>query len=119
MWCAVTPTYHRASLDSLPGLAAVAHNNAMYLAHQLVTLGFLYRDQLPVQLQQHSLTFTDLVPRLRDVGANVLLATMRKQRDVVKQILAGAGFATLSSDRRLATGAEQVNYSSNLVKKFV
>ena len=62
MWCAVVPTYHKAKLESLPQVAAVAHNSAMYLAHRCVTLGFLFRDRLP-SLAQHSLTFIDIVPR--------------------------------------------------------
>jgi centromere/kinetochore protein ZW10 len=62
LWCAVVPTYHKAKLESLPQVAAVAHNSAMYLAHRCVTLGFLYRDRLPA-LAQHSLTFIDIVPR--------------------------------------------------------
>ena len=62
LWCAVVPTYHKAKLESLPQVAAVAHNSAMYLAHRCVTLGFLFRDRLP-SLAQHSLTFIDIVPR--------------------------------------------------------
>jgi len=107
MWCAVTPTYHRTALETLPQQAAVVHNNAMYLAHQLVTLGFLYKEKLPESLQKHSLTFIDLVPRLREVGANVLLASMKRQREQLRQILTTAGFISLSSDRRLPSGAEQ------------
>jgi len=121
MWCAVTPTYHRTALESLPQQAAVVHNNAMYLAHHLVTLGFLYKEKLHESLQKHSLTFIDLVPRLREVGANVLLDCMKRQREQLRQILTTAGFTSLSNDRRLPSGAEQsikqvVHHLSHLQK---
>ena len=46
LWCAVVPTAHKSNLESLPQLAAIAHNSALYLAHKLVTLGFLYKVSL-------------------------------------------------------------------------
>jgi len=105
LWCAVTPTYHKTALESLPQVAALAHNSAMYLAHHMVTLGFSHRDKLGDKVGQ---TITvDLVPRLRGVGADMLLASMRLQRDNLKQILQTAGFPNLAVDRRLSTGVEQ------------
>jgi len=107
LWCAVTPTYHASSLSSLPQLAALAHNSAMYLAHKLVTLGFSYRDKLSAVSAGGVPTLVDLVPRLREVGADVLLASLRLQRDQLKGILSTAGFPALATDRRLSSGAEQ------------
>ena len=109
LWSAVTPTYHSAILSSLPQTAALAHNSAFYLAHQLVTLGFQYRDKLPaVTAGTGGLpTFVDLVPKLREVGGDLLLASMRLHRDNLKQILNTAGFPALATDRRLSSGAEQ------------
>jgi len=108
LWCAVTPTYHAASLSSLPQLAALAHNSAMYLAHKLVTLGFTYKEKLSAVSGIGGVpTLVDLVPRLREVGADTLLASLRLQRDQLKQILNTAGFPALATDRRLSSGAEQ------------
>ena len=109
LWCAVTPIYHAQILSSLPQSAALAHNSAFYLAHQLVTLGFHYRDKLPgVTASTGGIpTFVDLVPKLREVGADLLLSSMRRHRDTLKQILNTAGFAALATDKRLCTGAEQ------------
>jgi len=109
LWCAVTPTYHSAILSSLPQTAALAHNSAFYLAHQLVTLGFQYKDKLPAVTASTGgiPTFVDLVPKLREVGADILLASMRRHRDTLKQILNTAGFAALATDKRLSSGAEQ------------
>jgi len=104
LWCAVTPTFHRDAIESLPQVAALAHNSGMYLAHQLVTLGFSYRDKLP---SLSSPTLVDLVPSLREAAAEMLLTSMRLQRDKLKAILTTAGFPGLATDRRLSTGAEQ------------
>jgi len=104
LWCAVTPTFHRDAIESLPQVAALAHNSGMYLAHQLVTLGFSYRDKLP---SLSSPTLVDLVPSLREAAADMLLTSMRLQRDKLKAILTTAGFPGLATDRRLSTGAEQ------------
>ena len=109
LWCAVTPTFHSSILSSLPQTAALAHNSAFYLAHQLVTLGFQYRDKLPAVTAGTGgvPTFVDLVPKLREVGGDLLLASMRLHRDSLKQILNTAGFPALATDRRLSSGAEQ------------
>ena len=109
LWCAVTPTYHSSVLSTLPQTAALAHNSAFFLAHQLVTLGFKYKDKLPaVSAGPGGIpTFVDLVPSLREVGGELLLASMRSQRDQLKQILNTAGFPALATDRRLSSGAEQ------------
>ena len=42
LWCAVTPTYHSSLLSSLPQTAALAHNSAFYLAHQVITYLLFY-----------------------------------------------------------------------------
>jgi len=109
LWCAVTPTYHSSVLSTLPQTAALAHNSAFFLAHKLITLGFQYKDKLPAVSAGPSgiPTFVDLVPSLREVGGELLLASMRSQRDQLKQILNTAGFPALATDRRLSSGAEQ------------
>lgn len=39
----VVPTYHKENLRKLPQLAAIHHNNCMYIAHHLLTLGHQFR----------------------------------------------------------------------------
>jgi len=109
LWCAVTPTYHSSALNSLPQTAALAHNSAFYLAHKLVTLGFLYKDKLPAVSSGPGFipTFVDLVPSLREVGGEILLTSLRSQRDQLKQILNTDSFQALATNRRLSSGAEQ------------
>ena len=109
LWCAVTPTYHSSALNSLPQTAALAHNSAFYLAHKLVTLGFLYKDKLPAVSSGPGVipTFVDLIPSLKEVGGEMLLASLRSQRDQLKQILSTDSFQALATNRRLSSGAEQ------------
>ena len=108
LWCAVIPTYHASSLSSLPQSAALAHNSAMFLAHKLITLGFRYKEKLSSIPGISGIpSLVDLVPSLREVGADILLASLRLQRDQLKEILNTAGFPALATDRRLSSGAEQ------------
>merc|ERR1711962_123376 len=106
LWCAVVPTFHKANLESLPQLSAIAHNSALYLAHKLVTLGFLYKDRLPA-LSQHVPTFVDIVPRLREVAGEIMKKSMRIQRDTVISTLGNAGINNAGSERRLSSGVDQ------------
>ena len=104
LWCAVVPTFHKSNLESLPQLSAIAHNSALYLAHKLVTLGFLYKEKLPA-LSQHTPTFIDIVPRLRTVGGEMMLRSMRIQRDSIVSTLSNLNSA--GSERRLSSGVDQ------------
>lgn len=106
LWCAVVPTFHKSNLESLPQLSAIAHNSAMYLAHKLVTLGFLYKEKLSA-LAKHTPTFIDIVPRLRTVGGEIMLQSMRIQRDSIISTLSNAGMTSAGSERRLSSGVDQ------------
>ena len=101
LWCAVVPTYHKTKLETLPQLSAIAHNSAMYLSHQLITLGFQYKDRIPA-LSQHVPTFVDIVPRLRNVGGEMMLKSMRIQRDSILSTLGNAAMYNAGTERRLA-----------------
>ena len=76
---------------------------------KLVTLGFLYKDKLPAVSSGPGFipTFVDLVPSLREVGGEILLTSLRSQRDHLKQILNTDSFQALATNRRLSSGAEQ------------
>lgn len=52
----------------LPQLAAIQHNNCMYLAHHLLTLGHHFRAHLPQALGEGLATFVDMVPGFRKLG---------------------------------------------------
>lgn len=61
-------TPSRENLLKFPHLAAIQHNNCMYLAHQLLTLGHHFRAHLPQPLSEGVATFVDMVPGFRNLG---------------------------------------------------
>lgn len=77
LYCAVVPVYHKEEIETLPQQTAVHHNNSMYIAHCLLTLGSRYELALPLSVP---VTFVDLVPELRKSGVEAFLAQMRRQR---------------------------------------
>ncbi|XP_033112158.1 centromere/kinetochore protein zw10 homolog [Anneissia japonica] len=91
LYCAVIPTYHKDSLAKFPQLSALHHNNCMYIAHHLLTLGHQYRDQLPPPLCQGSATFVDEIPQFRHLATDCFMEQMRTQRNQVIEYLNGAG----------------------------
>uniref|UniRef100_A0A8C3UIX8 Zw10 kinetochore protein n=1 Tax=Catharus ustulatus TaxID=91951 RepID=A0A8C3UIX8_CATUS len=68
LFCEVVPTYHRETLQKLPQLAAIHHNNCMYIAHHLLTLGHQFRYSSAGVLSSVAVTFVDLVPGFRRLG---------------------------------------------------
>ncbi|KAF4794228.1 Centromere/kinetochore protein zw10 like protein [Turdus rufiventris] len=68
LFCEVVPTYHRENLQKLPQLAAIHHNNCMYIAHHLLTLGHQFRYSSASVLSSVTVTFVDLVPGFRRLG---------------------------------------------------
>ena len=87
LFCAVLPTYHSSTIAELPRVAAIQHNNCMYLAHHLITLGHQFHAHLPSPLNSEVTTFIDQVPIVRQLGEDCFLAEMRKQRDCILECL--------------------------------
>ena len=59
--------------STLPQLSALHHNNCMYIAHHLLTLGHQFRPKLPEPLNQSVASFVDLVPTIRQMGEKCFL----------------------------------------------
>ena len=87
LFCAVLPSYHRSTIAGIPRVAAVQHNNCMFLAHHLITLGHQFHSHLPPPLNSSVTTFIDQVPIVRQLGEDCFLAEMRKQRDCILECL--------------------------------
>ncbi|XP_038044149.1 centromere/kinetochore protein zw10 homolog [Patiria miniata] len=77
IFCDVVPTYHRDSLQKLPQVCPLHHNNCMYIAHHLLTLGHQYRQSLPPPLCDGTSTFVDLIPVFRKLASECFLAQMK------------------------------------------
>ncbi|KAK3747313.1 hypothetical protein QZH41_016941 [Actinostola sp. cb2023] len=101
LFCNVVPTYHQESLATLPQLAALHHNNCMYISHLLLTIGHQFKSHLPEPLNQGAATFVDLVPTIRGLGEKCLLEQLRRQRSQLLDIVKNAdGFADAHEDDR-------------------
>ncbi|XP_048471545.1 centromere/kinetochore protein zw10 homolog [Rhincodon typus] len=86
----VVPTYHKDTLQKLPQLAAIHHNNCMYIAHHLITLGHQFQCNLPSPLCNGAATFVDFVPSFRRLGTECFLVQLRSQRDELLERLSNA-----------------------------
>ncbi|NWR45342.1 ZW10 protein, partial [Regulus satrapa] len=90
LFCEIVPTYHRENLQKLPQLAAIHHNNCMYIAHHLLTLGHQFRYGSSSVLSNRAATFVDLVPAFRRLGMECFQAQMRVQKGEILERLSSA-----------------------------
>ena len=86
MYNDVLPVTHNESLKSFPLNSALGYNNCMYLAHECLQI-FIPAEKLPDPLNRRPLTFSDLVPKLRQTGIEVFMAQMRRLRDQFRSLL--------------------------------
>uniref|UniRef100_A0A8C6XKL8 Centromere/kinetochore protein zw10 homolog n=1 Tax=Naja naja TaxID=35670 RepID=A0A8C6XKL8_NAJNA len=100
LFCDVVPMYHKENLQKLPQLAAIHHNNCMYIAHHLLTLGHQFRSQL----SDGTATFIDLVPGFRKLGTKCFLTQMRVQKEELLE--------RLSTSRNFSNLDDEDNYSA-------
>jgi len=97
----VLPTYHKQHLSTLPQLSALHHNNCMYIAHHLLTLGHQFRSKLPEPLNQGVASFVDLVPVIRQMGEKCFLDQLKKQQSNLLELVKNTdGFANVHEDAK-------------------
>ncbi|XP_045496753.1 centromere/kinetochore protein zw10 homolog [Colias croceus] len=84
LYDAVVPYHHENFLLTIPQYVALFHNNCMYLAHNLQTLGDKWMNLLEGREVTYAISFVDLVQKMRDLGYKYLTMQMQQQR---KQIL--------------------------------
>ncbi|NXU11492.1 ZW10 protein, partial [Pardalotus punctatus] len=95
----VVPTYHRENLQKLPQLAAIHHNNCMYIAHHLLTLGHQFRYRSTGVLSSGAATFVDLVPGFRRLGMECFLAQMRVQKgEILERLSSARNFSNMDDE---------------------
>ncbi|XP_076628616.1 zeste-white 10 kinetochore protein isoform X1 [Colletes latitarsis] len=107
MYSGLVPEHHRKFLETIPQQVAVFHNNCMYLAHHLLTLGHEYRDKLPESIQKYNLTFADQILILRNVGSTYFLEHMKYQRNIIFDILKESGLSALGQASELQPSTER------------
>lgn len=115
----VVPTYHKEKLLKFPHLAAIQHNNCMYLAHQLLTLGHHFRNHLPQPLSEGVATFVDMVPGFRKLGAQCFLAQMNVQRaELLERLSTAHNFCNLDDEDNYIAASKAVRQVIHQLKQL-
>uniref|UniRef100_A0A8C2P1J6 Zw10 kinetochore protein n=1 Tax=Capra hircus TaxID=9925 RepID=A0A8C2P1J6_CAPHI len=105
----VVPTYHKENLQKLPQLAAIHHNNCMYIAHHLLTLGHQFRLRLAPILCDGTTTFVDLVPGFRRLGTECFLAQMRAQKvELLERLSSARNFSNMDDEDSYSAASKAV-----------
>ncbi|XP_036381635.1 centromere/kinetochore protein zw10 homolog isoform X2 [Megalops cyprinoides] len=115
----VVPTYHKENLLKLPQLAAIHHNNCMFIAHHLLTLGHQFRHHLPHPLCEGVGTFVDLVPGFRKQGTECFLEQMRAQRaEMLERLSTARNFANLDIEENYSNASKAVRQVIHQLKRL-
>uniref|UniRef100_A0A3B5LXJ6 Centromere/kinetochore protein zw10 homolog n=1 Tax=Xiphophorus couchianus TaxID=32473 RepID=A0A3B5LXJ6_9TELE len=115
----VVPTYHKENLLKFPHLAAVQHNNCMYLAHHLLTLGHHFRAHLPQPLSEGVATFVDMVPGFRKLGAQCFLAQLNVQRaELLERLSTAHNFCNLDDEDNYTAASKAVRQVIHQLKQL-
>ncbi|CAM9549596.1 unnamed protein product [Chrysoparadoxa australica] len=88
---AVVPVHHADQITHVPRIAALFHNDCLYIAHHVVTLGHQYRQRLPPPINKVA-TMVDMVPLFRDLGEARLADQLKQQRKQLREFLRGVDF---------------------------
>lgn len=119
LFCAVLPSHHRCEIAELPRVAAIVHNNSMFLAHNLLVLGHQFHSRLPPPLNSQVATFIDQVTVIRQLGEECFLAEMRKQSGIVQECLKVSGtLDDVSSEPKRTSVQRGIQQAMLQVKKL-
>uniref|UniRef100_A0A8C8U534 Centromere/kinetochore protein zw10 homolog n=1 Tax=Peromyscus maniculatus bairdii TaxID=230844 RepID=A0A8C8U534_PERMB len=115
----VVPTYHKENLQKLPQLAAIHHNNCMYIAHHLLTLGHQFRLRLAPILCDGTTTFVDLVPGFRRLGTECFLAQMRAQKgELLERLSSARSFSNMDDEENYSAASRAVRQILHQLKRL-
>ncbi|XP_062867959.1 centromere/kinetochore protein zw10 homolog [Trichomycterus rosablanca] len=113
----VVPTYHKDNLLKFPHLAAIHHNNCMFLAHHLLTLGHQFRPHLP--LKDGVAYFVDLVPGFRKLGAQCFVAQMNVQKaEMLERLSTARNFSNLDDEDNYTAASKAVRQVIHQLKRL-
>ncbi|KAK3524327.1 hypothetical protein QTP70_028060 [Hemibagrus guttatus] len=113
----VVPTYHKDNLLKFPHLAAIQHNNCMFLAHHLLTLGHQFRPHLP--LKDGVAYFVDLVPGFRKLGAQCFVAQMNVQKaEMLERLSTARNFSNLDDEDNYTAASKAVRQVIHQLKRL-
>ncbi len=86
LFIAISNAYHQETVSVIPRNAMVQHNNFMFVAHNLLTIGHQFHSHIKCI---DSVSFIDYVPRLRKLGEDCFLSEMEKQSNSILECLSG------------------------------
>uniref|UniRef100_A0A8B9KJK0 Centromere/kinetochore protein zw10 homolog n=1 Tax=Astyanax mexicanus TaxID=7994 RepID=A0A8B9KJK0_ASTMX len=113
----VVPTYHKDNLLKFPHLAAIQHNNCMFLAHHLLTLGHQFRPYLP--MKDGVVYFVDLVPGFRKLGAQCFVAQMNVQKaEMLERLSTARNFSNLDDEDNYSAASKAVRQVIHQLKRL-
>ena len=87
LYRAVIPATYGKEISNIPRTAAVLHNDCVYFAHRLLTLGLEYRNKFPGEDSPVKCTFIDLVPMLRELADQTMTNMIKHQLQQVSEIV--------------------------------
>uniref|UniRef100_A0A672V7I0 Centromere/kinetochore protein zw10 homolog n=1 Tax=Strigops habroptila TaxID=2489341 RepID=A0A672V7I0_STRHB len=107
------------NLQKLPQLAAIHHNNCMYIAHHLLTLGHQFRYRLTNILCDGAATFVDLVPGFRRLGMECFLAQMRVQKgEILERLSSARNFSNMDDEENYCAANKAIRQVLHQLKRL-
>ena len=97
LFIALSNAYHQKTMSEIPRNAMIQHNNFMYVAHNLLTIGHQFHSH--IKSLDH-VSFIDYVPRLRKLGEECFLSEMEKQSSSILECLSSFKSFDEVSDRQ-------------------
>jgi len=96
---AIVAARHARTLERVPQLCAIFHNDCMFLAHECLLLGHQFKPKFQPPLS-HTATFVDMVPPFRQLAERYFSVQMGQQQAELMQCLDNArGFANLEDEQ--------------------
>jgi len=93
---AIIPTLYASEIESIPRMAAILHNDCVYLAHEASLLGSEYKrkfrssnenSQSKTHLLSEVCTFVDMVPPFRDLANKSMGAMLEVQKSQLFELI--------------------------------
>ncbi|KFP81419.1 PREDICTED: centromere/kinetochore protein zw10 homolog, partial [Acanthisitta chloris] len=115
----VVPTYHKESLQKFPQLAAIHHNNCMYIAHHLLTLGHQFHYRMTHIVCNGTATFVDMVPGFRRLGMECFLAQMRVQKgEILERLSSARNFSNMDDEENFQAANKAIRQVLHQLKRL-
>ncbi|KAL6077818.1 ribosome biogenesis protein ytm1 [Balamuthia mandrillaris] len=82
----LVPAAHASSLENVPALSMIFHNDCMFIAHSLLTFEYPYRARLSTG-KQKPVSFLDMVPMFQHLAQTFYSLQMHKQHTILLELV--------------------------------